>query len=86
MGWASGSELAEEVWLAVRDYIPEGRERALVARTVIDAFENCDCDTMDEAEVLCRDARRKTWADFDGDYEKFEELPEYEDLEEDTDG
>lgn len=60
MGWASGSELAEEVWLVVRRHIPEGDQRTLAAREIIDIFEGADCDTIDEAETLCIDAKRRT--------------------------
>ena len=74
MGWASGSELAEQVWSLVRDYIPEGNQRALVARQVIDEFEGYDCDTIDEAEPLCKDARRRTWQDESEDGELYEPL------------
>lgn len=58
MGWASGSELAEEIWDIVRPYIPNGDQgRKLIARDIIEAFENHDCDTMDECEQLQEDAQ-----------------------------
>jgi hypothetical protein len=62
MGWASGSELAEDIWTLVRKYIPK-RVRKRVARKLIDLFENRDCDTIDECEQLCQDAERRTWRD-----------------------
>ena len=55
MGWASGSELAEDVWDVVRPFIPM-EERKKVARSIVQAFENRDCDTLDEAETLIADA------------------------------
>lgn len=57
MGWARGSILAEEVWDAVRPKLKES-DRKNVANKIIDAFENMDCDTMDECEQLMDDARR----------------------------
>ena len=55
MGWASGSEIADEVWNAVRKYVPES-DRKDVATRVVRIFEERDCDTMEEAEVLWNDA------------------------------
>lgn len=60
MGWASGSELAEIVWDATRPYIHE-KDRKIVANAVIDAFEDKDCDTMDECEQLMKDADREVY-------------------------
>ena len=45
MGWASGAELADEIWDAVKDHIPSG-ERMSVAERLIGIFEGRDCDTM----------------------------------------
>ena len=53
MGWCGGGELAEEVWVAVRNLVPVGRGRMVAARKIIDLFERCDCDTIIEAESLC---------------------------------
>lgn len=60
MGWASGSELAEEVWEAARPHISK-KNRQKVANAIIDAFEDRDCDTMDEAEQLMIDADREVY-------------------------
>lgn len=57
MGWASGSELAERVWGEVREFIPDDK-RKNVANEIIDAFEDMDCDTIDECEQLVKDAER----------------------------
>ena len=55
MGWASRSELAEEIWDVVRSLIPVETRRK-VARLIVRAFEDRDCDTLDEAETLIADA------------------------------
>lgn len=55
MGWGSGSELAEEVWSIVKPYIPPA-ERRQVAKDIVSAFEDQDCDTLQEAEELWQDA------------------------------
>lgn len=64
MGWASGSELAETTWDLVREHIP-ARKRKQVARDFIDAFEQADCDTMDECDQLVVDAglENQYWPD-----------------------
>lgn len=56
MGWAGGSELAERLWLLVREHIESDDDRRKIALEFIDAFEDEDCDTIDEAENLCADA------------------------------
>lgn len=55
MGWCSGSELAQNVWELVREFIPAA-ERKRVAKNFIECFEDFDCDTMQEAEQLYTDA------------------------------
>ena len=55
MGWASGSDLAESVWKAVRIFVPV-KERKTVAVSIVRAFEDHDCDTLDEAATLIADA------------------------------
>ncbi len=55
MGWASGSELAEDVWEAVGKHLPKNR-RQEIARRIVDLFERHDCDTLDEAQTLMKDA------------------------------
>lgn len=47
MGWASGSGIAEDVWEAVKKYIPK-EDLKKVAGRLIDIFEAEDCDTMQE--------------------------------------
>lgn len=58
MGWASGSMLAEEVWDAMRPLIAKDK-RKKAAGKIIDLFEECDCDTIYEAERLVKDAGRE---------------------------
>lgn len=55
MGWASGTELAIEVWAAVKKHLPpEAKER--VAQDIIIAFAGHDWDCINEAEDLCEAA------------------------------
>lgn len=58
MGWASGSGVAESLWELLRPYVAEVN-RKKVANKVIAVFEGNDCDTIDECQLLCRDAGRK---------------------------
>ena len=55
MGWASGSQLAEDVWDVVRPAIPQRNRRELAVK-IIRLFEDHDCDTLDEAQSLVEDA------------------------------
>lgn len=55
MGWASGSEVGDDIWNGIRGFIPEGN-RAEAAKIVIDALEAQDCDTIYECETLVKDA------------------------------
>ena len=54
MGWTNGSQLAEDAWKLVRNFIPE-KSREEIAYKFIHLFEDEDCDTMDEAVTLQRD-------------------------------
>ncbi len=53
MGWASGSSLFRDVWVAVRPHIAKVK-RVHVCCDLMRAFEQRDCDTL-------RDAFRKDW-------------------------
>jgi len=55
MGWASGSRLAVDVWALVGKHTPE-QNRKQVARELVTLFEEMDCDTMNDAEALMKDA------------------------------
>ena len=53
--------MAEDLWRLLRPYIAEvNRKKA--ANKIITVFENEDCDTICEAELLCKDAGKK-WDD-----------------------
>lgn len=54
MGWASGSELAENIWDEVRNFIPENK-RERVAKKIWAFFEDFDCDTLEECVNLYKD-------------------------------
>lgn len=66
MGWSSGSEIAEEFWDLVKDYIPSSKQRKYVARKLIAIVEDFDCDTIEEATELC-EAAGLTWDDETGE-------------------
>lgn len=51
MGWASGSEIAVNIWDAVKQHLPED-EKSKVAIGIIRALEKNDWDTQDEAREL----------------------------------
>ena len=51
MGWASGVELAENVWSAIERYLPE-EAKGQVALELVKIFESCDCDIMEEASFV----------------------------------
>jgi hypothetical protein len=55
MGWASGSQLAEDVWEAVRPHLSEDVRR-MVAIEIVGLFEGYDCDTLCEAQTLVVDS------------------------------
>lgn len=55
MGWASGSDIGDSFWNKVRDYIPD-ENKEFVARELINALEDQDCDTIYECEQLVIDA------------------------------
>lgn len=57
MGWASGSEVAEDIWGLVRPLTTK-ENRKYVAKKMIGIFENHDCDTIYECEQLYKDAGR----------------------------
>ena len=50
MGWASGSELAENLWEDIKEFIPK-KQHKKVAKIFIKHFENMDCDTMYETTL-----------------------------------
>lgn len=48
MGWGSGSRLATRLIEAAKDTISNEEERVNFYDAMIDAFEDADCDTLDE--------------------------------------
>jgi hypothetical protein len=64
MGWASGSQLAEELYDDIRRVIPKDK-RAKVAEKIIDAFENHDADDWSEDSLLWKDSGRPVWSEDD---------------------
>ncbi len=55
MGWASGSEVGDDIWSGIRDLILH-ENRAEAAKVIINALEDADCDTIYECEQLVKDA------------------------------
>lgn len=51
MGWATGAEVAEELWYKIEDIIPQD-QRQKAAQEIIDIFERYDCDIMEDT-ILC---------------------------------
>ena len=52
MGWASGSELADEVWNIFEKFMPNEKVAKKTAQKLVDAFEDQDCDTMYECDFV----------------------------------
>ena len=50
MGWASGGQLFEDVWITVRNRIPK-EQRVEIARELIQLFEGRDCDVLGDYEI-----------------------------------
>lgn len=73
MGWASGSRLAAELIEAAKVSITSEDERESFYEKMIYAFEDADCDTLDEATGI-DDAFDRVWEDlypsddYDDDY------------------
>lgn len=57
MGWATGSEIAEEVWKVVKDAVPS-QNRQYVADKLLEIFENHDADAFDSDMEIVKDAGR----------------------------
>lgn len=58
MGWASGGDLAEEVWRVVAPHLPESRVLD-VAEGLVRAFEDHDCDVLSEVAGPIGDAAHR---------------------------
>lgn len=48
MGWSSGSRLLGDVIESLQKHVPDDEAREAVYVELIDAFEDFDCDTLDE--------------------------------------
>lgn len=62
MGWASGSRLAIELIEAAKASIASDDERESFYEQMIYAFEEADCDTLDEATGV-DEAFDRVWED-----------------------
>ena len=58
MGWASGTDVADGVWEAVKEYIPDDKKKE-VANNIIDVLEDQDWDNVQESEELYELSGRK---------------------------
>lgn len=58
MGWASGTDVADGVWEAVKEYIPDDKKKE-VANSIIDVLEDQDWDNVQESEELYELSGRK---------------------------
>lgn len=48
MGWSSGSSLFGEVMEIIKNSVVDDAIRREIYEGMIPAFEDCDCDTLDE--------------------------------------
>lgn len=48
MGWSSGSPLMSRVIEAVAEHVPNNKSKLELFVDLIEAFEDFDCDTLDE--------------------------------------
>ena len=58
MGWASGTELAIELWDEIRIFIPEDK-RQKIAKKFYDKFCDYDADAWEGNSSLEKDKKRK---------------------------
>jgi hypothetical protein len=58
MGWASGSELAEELWSKIKNDIPKNNHKK-VAKIIYDKFCEHDADAWEYDSKLLEDAKIK---------------------------
>jgi hypothetical protein len=75
MGWASGSGLFGNLIDIMMEHIPDKDMRVALYMDMIEAFENRDCDTLDECyghDPAFDIAWRETYPDLDA-YDEDEE-------------
>lgn len=59
MRWASGYELAEDIWDYFRKYVPK-KDKKKAANKLLELFENYDCATLQKcSQLYYKDAERK---------------------------
>lgn len=58
MGWSGGRDIAQGVWDAVKEYIPENK-KAEVATEIVDVLEDHDWDNLYEVDELYELTGRK---------------------------
>jgi hypothetical protein len=58
MGWASGSYLANDVWIKIRPFIAEVN-RKKVAKAIYDKFCDSDADDWSDVDQLLVDMNSK---------------------------
>jgi hypothetical protein len=69
MGWSGGTDVADGVWGAVKQYIPENK-KSEVANKIINILEDMDWDCIEEAEELYEVSGRKAQDIADGNYDE----------------
>lgn len=67
MGWAEGSELAQEIWNFIRKDINPDRKKKFAIK-LIDMMEDRDCDTMYECDEIQKAAGNKKCSECDSWY------------------
>lgn len=65
MGWSGGTDVADGVWDAVRQYIPENKKK-VVANKIIDVLEAQDWDNLYESDELYEVSGRKALDEEEG--------------------
>lgn len=66
MGWAEGSELAEDIWGLLDIYLAK-KNKKHVAKKLIKLFELHDCDTIHECSELIKAAKLEKEYSLDDD-------------------
>ncbi len=67
MGWASGSELANQLWREIKPLVPK-KNRESVATHIYETFSNADADDWSLDDELIVDgniAQKEEWEDWE---------------------
>lgn len=51
MGWSSGSTLLSDIIETLKAHVDD-EVRRIIYPDIVEAFEECDCDTIDECEGI----------------------------------